>query len=522
MSRDLQQAQSPPNPLRELVDGWMYVLTRPGKDTYLTQLAKADLLKTTLGVGLSGIIASLYALAAGDISPISDPKNIALNLVTIIILAEAIFFVVNLLLYFTLKVMGGSGNFNEQCYLVSLPVVPLGSIILALLLVGALFGLTLQAAFNPLEASGIVGGVIVLLVAYGLASLLIALQAAHQVKASKALYALGVVLAVWAAVRVATLFTTHQETLITQIWSFIASQWSGGYLQAALMGHFWLVTFSTIIATVIGVIVGIMITLPSAKPKPAHLVFALPLVVFFIIWAASAGLFGADTASQISTTVRNWDRSLRSINGFFGELFVILGAILRKPASIGVIGMVITIGAYALLLAGEKASDLTLYIAGIILTIPSIALFGVLIKPLGIGAFNAAFALIIYAQLPILRNTYTGIREVKPEIVEAGRGMGMTEFQLLVQVKLPLAVPVIMTGLRVSIVMLVGIAAIAAYIGNDTLGDYIFAGIQRAQDVRYITGAILVAVLALGVDFLLGKLQERLTPEGLKGQRNSG
>ena len=113
MSRDLQQAQSPPNLLRELIDGWKYVLTRPGKDTYSTQLAKAGLLKTTLGVGLSGIVASLYALAAGDISPIPEPMNIVLNLFTIILLAEAIFFIVNLLLYFTLTAMGGSGFFVE-------------------------------------------------------------------------------------------------------------------------------------------------------------------------------------------------------------------------------------------------------------------------------------------------------------------------------------------------------------------------------------------------------------------------
>jgi osmoprotectant transport system permease protein len=521
MSRDLQQTQGTLNFLRALADGWITVLTRPGRENYLAQLAKSDFLQTFLGTGLLGLLGSLYWLATGNFGQPPGPISILLNLVTIIVFVEAVFFGANLLLYLSLKAMGGSGSFSEQCYLSSLVVTPPGSIILALLLVGGLFGLTLQAAFNPLAASGIVGGVIVIGGGYGIASLLIALQAAHQVKASKAMYALSILLAVWVVVRIIMLFATHQNTLITKIWFFIVQQWSGGYLQIALLGHLWMVTFSTVIATIIGVVVGIMITLPPARPKPAHLFFALPLVVFFVLWAASAGLFGADTASQIASTVRSWDRSLRSINGLFGELFVILGAILRKPGSVGVIGMVITIGAYALLLAGQKASELTLYIAGIILTIPSIALFGVLIKPLGIGAFNAIFALILYAQLPILRNTNTGIRGVRPEIVEAGRGMGMTEFQLLMQVKLPLAVPVIMTGLRVSIVMLVGIAAIAAYIGNDTLGDYIFAGIQRAQDVRYITGAILVAALALIVDFLLGKLQDRLTPEGLKGRRTA-
>jgi osmoprotectant transport system permease protein len=522
MSSDLQQTQRPPNLLRELIDGWLYVLTKPGKDTYFTQLPKASALKTVLVVGILAVFASLYAVAVGESNLIYDPNNIILSIVKIILLVEIVFFSANLLVYLALKAMGGKGIFSEQSYLASLLVTPLGLIILAFLLIGRQFGLTFEAAFNPLSASGVLGGLVVLVAIYGAASLLIALQAAHRVKASKAFYALVLLLVLWAGWRVAIMFAGRQETLITQIWSFIASQWRGGYLQIAFLGHFWLVTFSTVIATIIGVIMGVMITLPSSRPKPAHLVFALPMVIFFIIWAASAGLFGVETASTISDTVRTWDRSLRSINGLFGELFVILGAILRKPASIGVIGMVVTVGSYALLLAGEKASELTLYIAGIILTIPSIALFGVLIKPLGIGAFNAAFALILYAQLPILRNTYTGIREVQTEIVEAGRGMGMTEFQLLVQVKLPLAVPVIMTGLRVSIVMLIGIGAIAAYIGNDTLGEYIFAGIQRAQEVRYITGAIIIAALALVVDFILGLVQEHLTPEGLKGRRNTG
>ena len=97
----------------------------------------------------------------------------------------------------------------------------------------------------------------------------------------------------------------------------------------------------------------------------------------------------------------------------------------------------------------------------------------------------------------------------------------MTELQLLLKVKLPMAIPVIMTGVRVAIVMLIGITAIAAYIGNDTLGEYIFSGISRAQEKRYIAGAILVAILALAVDYFLGWLQNLLTPKGLKGRREA-
>jgi osmoprotectant transport system permease protein len=99
--------------------------------------------------------------------------------------------------------------------------------------------------------------------------------------------------------------------------------------------------------------------------------------------------------------------------------------------------------------------------------------------------------------------------------------MGMSNFQLLRKVTLPMAVPVIVTGVRIAVVMLIGIAAIAAYIGNDTLGEYIFSGIQRAQEKRYIAGAILVAIFALTVDYILGILQNVLTPKGLKGRKET-
>jgi osmoprotectant transport system permease protein len=296
------------------------------------------------------------------------------------------------------------------------------------------------------------------------------------------------------------------------------------------LGHLWLVAFSVAVAVVVGVLIGVFITLPSRRPQLSHLLVLVPLALGLLLWAASSGMMGEETANLIMkgegvenwSGVKGWDRSLARVeNIYVGPLLAIVAAIISKPAAVGMIIAVVTIILYALFLAGESASELTLYVAGIILTIPSVALFGVLIKPLGIGPFNAAFALILYAQLPILRNTYTGIKAVAPEITEAGRGMGMTELQLLLRVKLPMAIPVIMTGVRVSIVMLVGIAAIAAYIGNDTLGDYIFAGIQRAQEKRYYAGAILVAVLALAVDYFLGWLQDLMTPQGLKGRRET-
>jgi osmoprotectant transport system permease protein len=170
----------------------------------------------------------------------------------------------------------------------------------------------------------------------------------------------------------------------------------------------------------------------------------------------------------------------------------------------------------------EHLADTTLYLAEIVMTIPSLALFGLLMLLLGslgltaIGFLPAVIALIVYGQLPILRNTYTAIQSVDPAMVEAGRGMGMTESQLLFKIKLPLAVPVIMAGLRNAIVLLIGIATIAAFIGANGLGVPIFRGIRNARIDLILIGGIGVSILALIVDGLMALLERRLTPKGLK------
>jgi osmoprotectant transport system permease protein len=501
---------------QEMLNGWMRVLTGPNQETFQVEKSKANYLKTVLGLGLLGLLIGLLALVIQPSTLVIGEQNAFIDLALVILFTEAGFFALNLIIFLLAKAFRGQGNFAEQSYLLSLVAVPLGVILAALFFAGDKLGLTMEAILNPLSVTGIVSILVILLTLYSFLLVLFALRTAHNMEANKVLYTLGLILAGWAVYRIITMISTNQENMITELWAFIAQQWARGFLQEAFLGHFWLVLFSVLVAVLIGVFMGVLITLPSSKPGLSHLFFLIPFAIFLFLWAAASGVFGQAVAAQINDTVTGWDRSLRSSEGFFASLFAIVGSIVRKPAAIGMIGAGLTVILYLLLLAGERASDLTLYIAGIILTIPSIALFGVLIKPLGIGAFNAAFALILYAQLPILRNTYTGIREVQPEIVEAGRGMGMTEVQLLLQVKLPLAVPVIMTGVRISIVMLIGIAAIAAYIGNDTLGEYIFSGIQRAQDVRSIAGAVVVALLALSVDFLLGWIQDRLTPVGLR------
>jgi osmoprotectant transport system permease protein len=505
---------------REMLEGWVTILTEPSLDAFRAQKDRADPLKTALGVGLLGLVIGLWALALGPASLVGETAWV--DLLRVIFFTEADFFIISLILFFVAKGFGGAGNFNQHSYLLSLIAAPLGMIVVAFLFVGDKLGLTLMTILNPLSPVGIASIFIILLGFYGLLLLLFALQATHEMQASAVVYTLGVPLVGWAILRVASMFAAGEENAITTQWEFISEQWAKGTVQELLLGHLWLVAFSVAIAVVVGVVMGVFITWPSRRPQLSHLVVLIPLALCLLLWAASSGLMGEGTADSIMKTVKGWDRSLTRVESlFFGPLLAILAAIVSKPAAVGMIGAVATIILYALFLAGESASDLTLYIAGIILTIPSVALFGVLIKPLGIGPLNAAFALILYAQLPILRNTYTGIKAVAPEIVEAGRGMGMTELQLLLKVKLPMAIPVIVTGVRVSIVMLIGIAAIAAYIGNDTLGEYIFNGIQRVQEKRYIAGAILVAVLALAVDYFLGWLQNVLTPEGLKGRRKA-
>jgi osmoprotectant transport system permease protein len=151
--------------------------------------------------------------------------------------------------------------------------------------------------------------------------------------------------------------------------------------------------------------------------------------------------------------------------------------------------------------------------ASIFQTIPSLALFGFLI-PLpflgGIGMRTAIVALVLYALLPILRNTYVGLTGVDPAILEAAEAMGMTEDQILFRVRLPLATSFILAGIRTATVITIGVATIAAAIGAGGLGTFIFRGVAMVSDAVILAGAIPAALLALLADFLLGLLERRL------------
>ncbi len=152
-------------------------------------------------------------------------------------------------------------------------------------------------------------------------------------------------------------------------------------------------------------------------------------------------------------------------------------------------------------------------LANLFQTIPSLALFGFLI-PLpfigGIGATTAIVALVVYALLPIVRNTYTGIAGVDPAVREAGRGMGMTDWELLTLVELPLGFGVILAGVRVATVVSVGTATIAAAIGAGGLGVYIFRGVAMVNDTLILAGALPAALMALAADGLLGLAERKL------------
>jgi osmoprotectant transport system permease protein len=153
--------------------------------------------------------------------------------------------------------------------------------------------------------------------------------------------------------------------------------------------------------------------------------------------------------------------------------------------------------------------------ANIIQTIPSLALFGFLLPAPWIGARAdrlAILALALYALLPLIRNTYVGIQSVDPAVVEAGRGMGLTDRQLLFQVELPLALGVIIAGVRVATVISVGLATIAAAIGAGGLGEYIFRGLAMVNNQVILAGAIPAAAMALLADVSLGWLEKRLSP----------
>lgn len=175
----------------------------------------------------------------------------------------------------------------------------------------------------------------------------------------------------------------------------------------------------------------------------------------------------------------------------------------------GILGLIIGIW----ISGKEKLASVIIGITNAAYTIPSIALLGMLIPLLGMGDENAITTLVIYGLLPMVRNTYAGLNSIDTGIVEAARGMGSTEFQVLMKIKLPLAMSIIIAGVRNMVVMTIAVTTIASYVGAGGLGVAIFRGISSYNPAMTFAASIMVALLALICDFLLGRVENHLKKE---------
>ncbi|MCY6485001.1 ABC transporter permease subunit [Clostridium aestuarii] len=154
----------------------------------------------------------------------------------------------------------------------------------------------------------------------------------------------------------------------------------------------------------------------------------------------------------------------------------------------------------------------------IIQAVPSLALLGFLIPFLGIGSAPAVIMVFLYSLLPIVKNTYIGLKNINPDMIEASKGMGLTSGQTLRMVQIPLALPVIMAGIRIAAVTAVGLMTIAAFIGAGGLGYMVFTGVQTVNNNMVLAGAIPACILALIMDFIIGKIENAVVPEGIKSK----
>ncbi|OCS90974.1 ABC transporter permease [Caryophanon latum] len=202
------------------------------------------------------------------------------------------------------------------------------------------------------------------------------------------------------------------------------------------------------------------------------------------------------TQNTDAILLKTWEHFYISIIALF------LGAIVAIPLGIA-------------LSKTTTLAKIVLAITSVFQTLPSLAILALMIPFLGVGKVPAIVALFIYTLLPILNNTFAGMRSVNQDLVRAGQSMGMTTFQAIRMIEIPLAIPIIMAGIRLSAVYVIAWATLASYIGAGGLGDFIFNGLNLYQTDFIVGGAILVTVLALLTDFLLSKVEKWVTPKGL-------
>ncbi|ALB28881.1 ABC transporter permease [Companilactobacillus heilongjiangensis] len=178
-----------------------------------------------------------------------------------------------------------------------------------------------------------------------------------------------------------------------------------------------------------------------------------------------------------------------------------------------ILGIIVAVPLGIILTRYDKTAKYVMSISGMLQTIPSLALLALMIPIFGIGKVPAIVALFIYSLLPILRNTYIGMKKVNKNLLDAARGLGMTTMQSIFKVEIPMSMPIIMSGIRLSTVYVISWSTLASYIGAGGLGDFIFNGLNLYNPSLIIGGTIPVTILAILADYLLGLFEKRVTPK---------
>ena len=197
----------------------------------------------------------------------------------------------------------------------------------------------------------------------------------------------------------------------------------------------------------------------------------------------------------------------KAVEHFYISMFALLLAI------------VVAVPLGILLSKTQRTANVVLTVAGVLQTIPTLAVLAIMIPIFGVGKTPAIVALFIYVLLPILNNTVLGVKNIDKNVIQAGQSMGMTKFQLMKDVEMPLALPLIISGIRLSSVYVISWATLASYVGAGGLGDLVFNGLNLYQSPMIISAAIVVTLLALVIDFILSLVEKWVVPKGLKVSR---
>ena len=197
----------------------------------------------------------------------------------------------------------------------------------------------------------------------------------------------------------------------------------------------------------------------------------------------------------------------KAVEHFYISMFALLLAI------------VVAVPLGILLSKTQRTANVVLTVAGVLQTIPTLAVLAIMIPIFGVGKTPAIVALFIYVLLPILNNTVLGVKNIDKNVIQAGQSMGMSKFQLMKDVEMPLALPLIISGIRLSSVYVISWATLASYVGAGGLGDLVFNGLNLYQPPMIISAAIVVTLLALVIDFILSLVEKWVVPKGLKVSR---